>query len=106
MRDPRRISALLVAALLAGLAPAGAVSSGEVERLVFRAPISMSTTAVANSCGWHSSCVKKNGHYPDGPGLDWNNDNGTEPASTVVFFTASGHTAAATKKKRAALRVL
>jgi hypothetical protein len=37
----------------------------------------------AMSCGWHESCLSP---YPGGVGIDWNDNNGTEPASLYTFF--------------------
>lgn len=37
----------------------------------------------AMSCGWHESCRYP---YPSGVGIDWNDNNGTEPASLYTVF--------------------
>jgi hypothetical protein len=40
-------------------------------------------TYAAMSCGWHESCVSP---YPNGVGIDWNDNNGTQPESLYTLF--------------------
>jgi hypothetical protein len=40
-------------------------------------------TYAAMSCGWHESCASP---YPIGVGIDWNDNNGTQPESLYTFF--------------------
>ena len=80
----RRLKAVAFIAALAGSLLA---SVPHAEAAIFGTKILIAPpvgeTYAKLQCGWHLSCVSP---YPWGTGLDWNDNNGTQPESPYVTF--------------------